>query len=248
MKKVIIFILISAMLVSCLMIGAYAMNNNDSVKIDTEVMNKFKEKESDTVIMLLYNGMFMYAFAEKQTIEEIVSGNCVLSQNIMVMTDSVIKYKVERNERIVTLRQTTDWSKLYKYAVKPSRILSNISPKLEVKNVYCLDGEPSHDGVYIYYSTDKGDYIYYKEYLIAEKEYLFPLNDFYEFASIVQEERNLNKDRDGGGRSIDELYDLGKYEIKTGLSLWITLPIAILIIIGTCFTLIKRLKHKKTSV
>lgn len=228
MKKVIIFILISAMLVSCLMIGAYAMNNNDSVKIDTEVMNKFKEKESDTVIMLLYNGMFMYAFAEKQTIEEIVSGNCVLSQNIMVMTDSVIKYKVERNERIVTLRQTTDWSKLYKYAVKPSRILSNISPKLEVKNVYCLDGEPSHDGVYIYYSTDKGDYIYYKEYLIAEKEYLFPLNDFYEFASIVQEERNLNKDRDGGGRSIDELYDLGKYEIKTGLSLWITLPIAIL--------------------
>jgi hypothetical protein len=192
--------------------------------------------------------MFMYAFAEKQTIEEIVSGNCVLSQNIMVMTDSVIKYKVERNERIVTLRQTTDWSKLYKYAVKPSRILSNISPKLEVKNVYCLDGEPSHDGVYIYYSTDKGDYIYYKEYLIAEKEYLFPLNDFYEFASIVQEERNLNKDRDGGGRSIDELYDLGKYEIKTGLSLWITLPIAILIIIGTCFTLIKRLKHKKTSV
>ena len=74
------------------------------------------------------------------------------------------------------------------------------------------------------------------------------MNDFYEFASIVQEERNLNKDRDGGGRSIDELYDLGKYEIKTGLSLWITLPIAILIIIGTCFTLIKRLKHKKTSV
>ena len=90
----------------------------------------------------------------------------------------------------------SDWSEFYKYAVYPERVFGAFT---EVYNVYCLNGNASHDGVYIYYVTDKGDYVLYKEFLSSSEQFLFPVEDFYVYAKDVWELRFSPDGVDGGG-------------------------------------------------
>ena len=63
--------------------------------------------------------------------------------------------------------------------------------------------------VAIYYATDHGNYILYKEYVTAPETYLFPLDDFYLYAeSVVLSKGDGYSD---GGVSNDESFDLESY-------------------------------------
>jgi hypothetical protein len=227
-----------------------AVNSNDSLEINSDEAAKFKNDSSDTVIKI-YNGSFMHGFADKVTIDKLISSDYVLEPFYMVISKTEGRVcKAERNGAIISVNMS-DWNKLYKTTISPQKVLQTVSSEITVKNTYCLDGEPSHDGVYLYFVTDKGDYVYYKEYVSAENEYLFPVEKFYDFAKAVYTERQeYNKIGTAGGiPPIEEIFDLKAYKIRSTNStlsviLW-TASIVILIAFVSRLFAIK--KHTKKA-
>ena len=165
----------------------------DSVDVDPNEVEIFKQSDSDRVIKL-YGLSFMHLFAEGADIE---SFKVHEELNMVISPFNGIRYMRMRNGNLehVTI-SVSDWSEFYKYAVYPERVFGAFT---EVYNVYCLNGDASHDGVYIYYVTDKGDYVLYKEFLSSNEQFLFPVEDFYVYAKDVWELRLSQADRDGGG-------------------------------------------------
>lgn len=224
MKKSITIFILTFILLFAFIFACWAQDNGDSLELSNEIKDKLKNDSTDIVIRY-YNGFYMNAFAQKTSINDIVNGECVLQKLYMVITnDSEINYMYEKDGNTGSLlSKTTNWSSIYKNITEPKSIFRNINKNVKVNNIYCLDGNSSHDGIYIYYITNIGDYVYFKEYESSEKEYLFPIDDFYNFAKSVQEEREKNKYLIGGFVDIEKIYDVNKFEIrvsKTNLTPW----------------------------
>ena len=223
-----------------------AVNDNDSLKIDSDEAAKFKYN-SDDIIIKIYNGSYMHGFAEKATIDELITSKYVGEPYYYVLSKSEgYQYKVERKGEIGNI-DISDWNKLYKITLSPLNILKTISSDIQVQNVYCLDGNPSHDGVYMYFITNKGYYVYYKEYVSAENEYLLPIEKFYDFAIAVYTERKKNSDLGlvGGTKPIEEIFDLEPYKIKnTGtllnVILWSALSFVLIFALGAVVFIYKK--------
>lgn len=214
MKRFFIYITTVMLLIMCLPLSICAEGNYDSINIDPQERQTVQTSDDDTVIKL-YSGIFIKVFSEKKEINTIISGQNILEEIYMLKTDDVIKYKHFYNDTLVEITQThhlSGWNQFSTYAISPDNVFDS---SVTVNNIYCLSGESSHDGVYIYYVTDKGDYVLYKEYLSSDKEYLFPINDFYDFAKIVYDDRVQNKDMEGSGTPIEELLDLKTYEFDS---------------------------------
>lgn len=234
--KQIIFFFIFITLIMSLVLPVFA-HSTDSLYIETDEISRLNVNEKDTIIKL-FCGSFMKSFSLKNNIADIVSDDNVL---YMVIKDSKeIKYYKDRDGEFnrIIYGFIPDWSEFYEYAFSPNTVFDS---DVNVEQVYCLSGEASHDGVYIYYVTNKGEYVLFKEYLAADEMYLFPIEDFYLFSAAVYENRVLFKDADGGGAALHELFELDAYlvEPKTNLN-WFTGVIVtifvIVAIIGTiCF-------------
>ena len=204
--------LISLFLVVCCIASfipnAYAVARNDSLRISEDEITAVKDNNNQTILKL-YAGSFMHCFAEGKGIAEIVSDRT--ASYMLISPNGEIIYKNFRNGQVQKLNPSTgisDWSNFYQFALEPNTVFD---PSVDVQNIYCLNGEPNHDGVYIYYETSSGDYILYKEYLSASVTYLFPLDDFYKLAEIVSAERKNNAYKLGGTTPIEELFDLSPY-------------------------------------
>ena len=237
-----------------LCIPSYATQKSDSLN-DPE-SGKFRDNESDMVVVL-YNGHYTAAFAQKMEIEDILSSSeCVLEKTYMVIPNNFEEmgatYKVCRNNQISTVNKSSakDWNQFYEYAVSPTMALGE---SVEVNAVYCLDGTPSNNGAYIYYSTNEGDYVLYKEFLTSEETYLFPLEDFYRLNRQLQDDILNNSESEYiGVQSIGMLEDIEKYNIRnlsalTGqsrIALWLGVIGGIVLITGLCVGLIVFFRRK----
>lgn len=213
---------------------------NDSISIPSTIADEYKTHSSDNVIFRFYNGYFMLGFAQKETIQELTSNpNYVLEEVYATSFDGITTYKAKRNGMLTDpLNHHSEGNIFCNYALSPNKLFKKLnfsSSDLTINSIYCLDGEPSHDGIYIYFVTNKGDYVYYKEYASAEKEYLFPINEFYDFAKAIADERIQNGDRDGAFKPIEEIYNIANYEItekNTPILSWL-LPLIIFLLITT---------------
>lgn len=216
--KNIFLALLTLILALTLSIGGFAVElNEDSVKINNEVKNKMKDK-SDDVVLILYSASFMHRFAEKIEIEDMISYD-VNEKYLVVSKDSYQYKRIINNDDIVTIQYaSTDWSETYKNAINPKAVFEAIDSEIIIYQIYCLDGASNHDGHYIYYKTNKGDFVFYKQYSIVEKEYLMPIEKFYEFAEIAWAERTKYPENDGGILDLSQIYDLSDYEIKIDYS------------------------------
>lgn len=226
-------------------IPAMAIEREDSVMLNSSEKELVQNTSKDTIVKL-YSGSFMKGFSLQQSMDDIIKDKNILYM-IISGKDNII-YKNYSKGEIIEVNPSmliSDWKEFYLYAVSPNLVFES---SVEIYNIYCLNGEPSHDGVYICYSTNKGDYVLYKEYLASESEYLFPLEDFYAFAKTVYEDRLLHKDSDGGGTPIDELFDLNKYlftpQNNMAWMFWIGASIALALVSGgiTCIIIKKRNK------
>ncbi len=203
MKQVILFFIVAIFLVTPLSFSVSAEEIYDSLQLSPQEL-ELVCNEGETVVKL-YSSGFMDAFSEKQTIETILSKDSEFHEIYMVYSENSLQFKHFYKGTLATITQTIylpEWANFVSFACSPEKIFDS---SVHVQRVYCLDGEHSHDGVYIYYVTDQGDYILYKEYLSAEKEYLFPLADFHEFAKLEWEDRIKHAYEDGGGTPIEEL-------------------------------------------
>ena len=246
MKKL-IYTALCTIVLTLFTILVSAEDNYDSVNIDSEELSLMKDSSDDTVVKL-YGGMFMPDFAEKKKIEDIINDDTSIDY-MVISKDGNITYKNYRNGKINIINPAngiSDWSEFYKYAISPEKVFGYST---EIYNIYCLDGEPSHDGVYIYYFTDKGEYVLYKEYLSADKEYLIPIADFYDISKAVHEERLKFKFSEGGGLPIDELLDMKPYIFRDNTYIYFVMPILIIaIVIGGVIGIIVYKKKNASSV
>lgn len=235
---------------------AYATQKSDSFS-DPE-SGKFRDNENDMVVVL-YNGHYTAAFAQGMEIEAIISSECVIEKIYMVIPSDYevdcVSYKVCRNNKISTVNKSsvTNWDRFYEYAVSPTMVLGE---SVEVNAVYCLDGTPSNNGAYIYYSTNEGEYVLYKEFLTSDETYLFPLEDFCQLNQRLQDDILSNSDTDEyiGVQSIGMLEDIEKYNIcnlsalpgQSRIAPWLGVIGSIVLIVGLCVGLIVifRRKHK----
>lgn len=205
----------AGMLMICLSLSIYsvsivAMETEDSIRISSDEMQVVQNTSQD-IIVKLYGGYFMDDFNEEKRIGDIINNDDLHILYMIIGRRGHISYKHNYHGEIVKISSSmlrSDWTDFHQYAISTGMVFDN---SFEVNQVYCLNGEPSHDGVYIYYSTNKGDYVLFKEYLDSDEEYLFPLEDFYRFAKVVYEDRYLNRYKDGGGRPVNELFDMNQY-------------------------------------
>lgn len=224
----------------------HASSTTDSITLSENEYTDFKDNADDTVIKLYWK-MCMPLFAESMTISDITSE--VERAVYMVISQSGnISYKqyYDGVVRKISSGGVPDWSEFSKYAINPSLVFG---PLVTVMNIYCLSGEQSHDGVYIYFETSKGDYVLYKEYLSADKEYLFPVKDFYPFAKSVATYRKENSDLLGAGAGISELYDLSPYAFTAQNPVTFVIAAASIVVIvaaGVIILFITR-KHRKVK-
>ena len=186
----------------------------DSIRIPAEMKLLLDEKVgSYDYALKLYGGSFMKQFASGDSIASIIDKTEPGFEKYIVTSRRGIEYYKICDGVLEKLDRSTglpDWSDYYKYAISPEKVLN---PSVKVTAVYCLDGEPSRDGVYIYYQTDDRDYVLYKAYLKSEDMYLFPADVFASFAQDVQNNRELHKDEDGAARSLEEIFS--QEQLKT---------------------------------
>lgn len=244
-----LIILLTAIICVASFIIPVAAYSTDSLCLNAEEESRLDVSSDDTVVKL-FCGSFMKDFSEQEDIANIVEKSDIMY--LIAKSSGEIVYKNYYNGEIVELNplnRISDWSDFYTYAVSSNSVFDSA---VKVNKVYCLNGEPSHDGVYIYYDTDEGDYVLFKEYLSADESYLFPISDFYEFSAVVYNDRLLHKDADGGGTAIDELFDLESYLYKptskpTSNFQWMTIGLVICITfvaVGGILYLSRRKKQK----
>lgn len=149
----------------------------DSVHLNSEEESPLKTN-SDDIVVKLYGGLFMSAFARQEDITTMIEKSSV--SYLIDTSDGGILYKRYSDGEPETLSfGIFSWDGFYTYAISPDLVFDS-SVKINV--TYCLNGAPNHDGFYIYYDTDHGTYILFKEYENSKETYLFPLSNFYEFA------------------------------------------------------------------
>ena len=216
-KRMFFCISVSSLLIYSIMGMPVSAVSNDSVNLSSEE-EKLLHKLSPGTSIKLYNGMFMHGFAEKMTIDELLSKEFTLEEiyvNIPPLPMIPVSYlKIADGEAQHTDLIYDEGEFFAKYYDKGKSVLKSISVNAKIEKVYCLDGEPSHDGVYIYYVTNKGDFVLFKEYAAAENAYIMPLDIFYEFSSVVLVDRIKYGNYNGRISAIEELYDLSKFEVK----------------------------------
>lgn len=238
-------LLLTAIICVASFIMPVAADSTDSLHLNSEEESQLDVSSDDTVVKL-FCGSFMKDFSAQKDITNIVEKSEIMY--LIVKSSGEIVYKNYHNGEIVELNplnRISDWSDFYTYAISSNSVFDS---SVKVNEVYCLNGESSHDGVYIYYDTNEGDYILFKEYLSADESYLFPISDFYEFSAVVYNDRLLHKDADGGGVAIDELFDLESYLYKpTSSSKWMTMGFIICIVLVAVGGILYLSHRKKTK-
>ena len=101
------------------------------------------------------------------------------------------------------------------YAEEPISVLYSISPFIKVYDVAIIESFEFAKESAVYYSTNKGEYIYFYDLMARDKHYLFPIEDAYKVSEFF--EANVSSVHVDGGKSwpaIDEYEGVEEFEIK----------------------------------
>ncbi len=180
MKRIsVVFLFITAMAAASmpLLKPAAATSLSDSLRIGRDTLELLVSGDED-IVMRLYCGNFMDGFAEGESIAALTGEEYVSEQVYMTRPKRGHEvYRTIKDGEVHALDGgEPDGRSVYEIVSSPERILPGGA---RVENVWCLYGG---DGIYIYFVTNRGDYVYYKSSIEAEEEYVLPAEKFTEFA------------------------------------------------------------------
>ena len=215
MKRALIMMFAAVICVGSFILPA-AANSTDSLHLTSEEKTLL-EVSSDDVVVKIFAGFFMESFSRQEDI-------------LSILEKSKTWYLVERNnddEMALSMYRrkdngelgrfsyaTSGWSNFYTYAVSPNKVFDS---SVKVNSVYCLDIEPSPEDVCIYYDTDQGDYVLYRQNLFGDETYLFPISVFYEVQEVLYNDlRAIPELNVGTNPPLKELYDADRYLFRDG--------------------------------
>ena len=250
MKKVIfLVILITVMSVFCF---AASAEQGDSVSV-TRADKQNMGIGTAEIVIKYYNGAFMHGFAKGASIEELTGEEYVLEEiygSSPTRLALPVSNKTVRQGQIVNLQRisTGDVEWFMQNAPDAAVFALRAVGSANVTGVWCLSGESSHDGVYIYIQTPKGDCVLYREYATAQKTYLFTVEEFFKFAEAVEADRYENRDLKGGPTPINQIYKVGRFRILT-VPIWLRMVIILACIISAPIVITKTVRaHRKKKI
>ena len=242
----------------CFALPAFAYTPvEDAFDVDAETRTFLSASKDDSVIRF-YSGYFMYGFSQGWSLEETLNDGWSHKQTEYIIVSEedgqeIISYKcvVDGEHQEVSEdryeRMHKQFTEIYKICKEPEKKLSVLGPLITVNKVVFLEALP-YDGLYIYYETSIGDYVYYRCSLESDEiEYLVPLDEFVEYAKEEQAIRSVTEAGGGGNELAAKYlsdYDLSNYTI-TPRKLWFTVlfcSVPALLIAGVCFFVHKRKK------
>ena len=139
------------------------------------------------------------------------------------------------------------------YAENPRLVLYKISPFIKVYDVFIMPDyiydsymHSEFNGVIIYYSTNKGEYIYYSEYdgYHNYDQYLFPIDEAYKLSEFFYEnyiDYYIHADGGGNRPRVEEYERAAEFEIKplTPAIYYISQCLGLVLLWGMLFIIVK---------
>ena len=260
MKKYVCFITICLFILFSFSIFANE-GIEDSLSFSDSVYQTIENSNKDNTIKI-FNGTFMHLFGQRKGIEEIISDENLLEPYYAVKGrfSSAEYYYIREGASCKISIHPPELDSTLSYVLNPSLILNKVSPFLSAQHIYYLNGDASHDGIYIYYQTEKGDYVYYQEFASDAEGYLFPVDDFYAIAEEVEttfqaekQERehldSIQKYLFGGPTLLSDIVDISEYQITPGnpVLLYVGLAAAVGIVGVGVFLLVRRKRARRAS-
>lgn len=217
MKKALIFILLFAFSLSFLALTP-AKKAYDSINISEDERFLLDLDETDKVVKVFSLGNIYKAFAEKKQLSEMLQSDTFY----FVLQDSNYAYGHYIKENGVTVYDPGLYAEyLYNFltlALQPEKVFDS---SVKVKETYCFESSYyssfSLKDYFIYYKTNKGDFVVFSESVDDEKSqnvYVIPVEDFCSFSKLllayIQESSLI-----AGGTGLVAVADLRPYKVAT---------------------------------
>lgn len=228
MKKITIMVCCVILSILSIAVGSLANTSEINAFVYPESIEELFITEKDIHIFHYYNGIFVYWIGQGKTLEELTS----LDSKECALETLYVYYGEDPKEEGVVTFSFTD-GQYYALGNRKgnmffaseiennSLIKSQIKQDFLIENIVCLSEEASYGALLIYYVTDIGDYILFKENAESEDTYLFPIADFRSFAAeyyewllsqpVADESGNALKGLDGNSSNIESIFNISKY-------------------------------------
>ena len=256
MKKALCLFIVVIVLSVCSMPVFSVVEREDSLTFETQVFEILDGAKQGNTIKI-YNGHFIQYFAEDVPIHEIIQDENLLKPYYVVKNglQTAEYFYIEDNQANRITINPPSLDKTLEYVTSPDKVLKALSEKASIQNIYYLNSESSYSGIYIYYVTDKGDYIYYQDAANDDAGYLFALTDFCNVAkeayAIIKGENtgNLYELPTGGPTLLSDLVDISEYQVTPGRSmgLYIGLVAIAVVMTGAGIVFVIWKKRKRTT-
>ena len=216
MKKYVI-IAIAFFIVAVSIILAIAMNpkNKYASKISGEVTSaiyeEFGESDFDAIVEIYHISAHPYFSDDNASIDELTRGGTKAVFYLLLEDNqtSYVRMAEDGIERIENSEPYCEyWDDFVRYALNPDLVFA---AKYKVEAVYCLHGLWG-EGMFIYYKTDKGDFLLQRDYGDDRKTYLFPYDEFCNLSKEVVSNFPPSVIQEGYSRP--SYIDISEFEFK----------------------------------
>lgn len=258
-KSILTFACLALIALLCINISASIMGN-DSLHI-TKLETRMLEAQ-DKAVIKIYHDQYSGRSDKEINFEKIIYDDYsyyIVSQLLESESFEAFKFAQGEKEKYKLIEYYPDKAIQYirQNCTKGSEIIRSLGINASVEEVYCFDAGDYNLGLYLYYVTDKGDFVTFRRDKYKEKAYVMPVEEFNKLsAAYYNELEKLPKDTYGD--SIDDLtafYDLKKYEVIPGAVVEpdMTLPMiigaaaGIAIMAVVCIIIVIVVKSKKNK-
>ncbi len=270
MKKLSVMICCIALFITSIVIESSANSSDINAFMYPDSLDELISAEPDIQhILHYYNGTFVYWIGQGKTLEELISldsKECAIESLLAYYCDNpkyeggvTVRYEDGQYEAIGNSKGNI----FFASEIEENKLLkSQIKQEFRIANIVCLSEEASYGAILIYYVTDIGDYVLFKETAESDDVYLFPLAAFRSFAAeyyewlfskqTVDENGNTKKATEDGPSDIKSVFGIDRYLIANKTNAYRNFPVVILSIIIVIIAVILTvalfaIRHKKAQ-
>lgn len=167
----------------------------NALKVDADISNKIKDDflslnlphASELQIIKYVTGNFQDSFVMGQSLETVLQtkvDSCYYALIFSVLEDGMYSNLTTYSMNCESITSGSLWSEMVyhiNYVRDPGRLFG---ADTQVQEIYYLIGEYYQTGTFIYYKTNKGDYVWFKEWHADKREgeeWFLPVDEMYAF-------------------------------------------------------------------
>lgn len=230
-------------------------------QIDAAVLDVLELAPTDRVVKI-YNIPIVFAFSSYSTINEVLDSEYGNREYYAISTaEGTVKYYTV-NKWLVPVQLDNDsyFDERNLDTFFSGSVIKKVSQEIKVHNVYYLTGETNHEGFALYYQTNMGDYVFFKDSIGNDVRYLMPAAYFHDYMKAVGRQhgpknvdgwhpnykvagyahydiRNTDYDPNIPPATPTPIYETAEFKI--------IMSICVLITVVIIYVIYRKIKHKK---